>query len=423
MRRRVDDRPTGRVDRRDVGTADGRGEVLRSPVAVLYDVRLAVLAVDSLYLAASEGSPWMYAVVAAALPLSLVPLRRLRRGGGITMPLWLVALDVVTAMAVLVGTGLESLALVYVGTTIAVAGLRNGPAGALLGVSCVAVLYGWVLQTGPGPSLDTATGLRLLLQTAVLAAVAYGAAGVRGSLLGHEAAALELAGARAERAGSEERLRLARDLHDSLSKTLHGTRLLLVAAREELGSPTGACRVDAGIEALSLAQDQTRAVLTGLRTAPLRDLRGHLDDIAVRLREKGLDVSLHHDGTWPAVPAEVADEYAHALSEVADNVLRHAHAQRVELRSRCEGDRLDVQVRDDGVGPPAASAEELFRGGHYGLIGVRERMARVGGAVEVGRGPHGGTEVRFGGPLRPVETGLAVGVVPLRTGASPGGLG
>ena len=88
------------------------------------------------------------------------------------------------------------------------------------------------------------------------------------------------------------------------------------------------------------------------------------------------------------------------------NVLRHAHAERIEVELRHDGAGLELVVRDDGVGFDVASAQaQALRGHSLGLLGMRERALLVGGEVAIESSARGGTVVRARFPL---EIGLAL---------------
>lgn len=83
------------------------------------------------------------------------------------------------------------------------------------------------------------------------------------------------------------------------------------------------------------------------------------------------------------------------------NALLHAHASRIELGITFEPRMLRLCVRDDGIGVAPAAAETAERSGHWGLSGMRDRAARVGGTLELCAAPSGGTEVLVSIPVDP----------------------
>lgn len=393
-----------------------RASILQHPVSVLYDVRLAVLAANSVHFAATGAAGWQYLLLAVAIPASLIPLLRVRRGGAVALGLGRVGLDVTLALAFLVGSGIGSLALVYVGATIALAGLRRGADGTVLALFFVTVLFGAAAWWMPEPTSRADAGERVVLLShlVIQAAVAYGSVRLRSALIAHQRVSRELAHAQVRQAERDERLRLARDMHDSLTKTIHGARLLLMSVSSNVSAPSTPPRLEAATQALQLAQEQSRALLAGLRTDQCDDLAAVVDACVRRLGGAGIETTTQREGALPLLAPSTADEYAKALTELVDNVVRHSGARTARISLGAKDDELLLTVSDDGVGPPALTPLELRHDGHFGLVGVRERMARVGGHLAVESAPGGGTIVRLQGPLRPViASSAADGVVPL----------
>jgi signal transduction histidine kinase len=100
----------------------------------------------------------------------------------------------------------------------------------------------------------------------------------------------------------------------------------------------------------------------------------------------------------PEIPASIKEHAFRAISEGLTNIARHARAQSVNLRIGVEDQMLAVRLKDDGVGfdPDQGGG----RGGHYGLIGLRERALLVGGSLEVESQPGEGTALMLRIPLK-----------------------
>jgi signal transduction histidine kinase len=230
----------------------------------------------------------------------------------------------------------------------------------------------------------------------------------------------------ARRRASEERLRIARELHDVLAHNISlinvraGVALHLVdgnpdAIDPEQVRPALAAIKDASKEALG----ELRSVLDVLRqgeTAPLAPTAGlaDLDGLAERARGTGLDVRVERvNGDGRAVPSEDitgglpagVDLAAFRIAQEAlTNVVRHAAATRATVRLRRTPDLLEVQVDDDGTGAadaPLGPADAGFdRGeGGRGIAGMRERAHALGGTAEAGPRPGRGFRVRARFPL------------------------
>ncbi len=222
----------------------------------------------------------------------------------------------------------------------------------------------------------------------------------------------------ATEAVSEERARLARDMHDSVAKTLHGVALAADALAATAGTehPDPALvRRQADLVARSArrAAAEARDLLTDLRrehdpfqrTDLLTELTAATRDFATRT---GLPATCHATGAAavPPLPPAVARQILSIAAEAMENAHRHAAATRVDVRAGVHGGLLHISVSDDGRGlPPDTTLERLRAAGHFGLVGMVERAAAAGARIRIGRGPHSkGTEVRLELPLAPVTT-------------------
>jgi signal transduction histidine kinase len=200
---------------------------------------------------------------------------------------------------------------------------------------------------------------------------------------------------RARRAASEEKLRMAQDLHDGVG---HGLAVIAMQAGVALHvldrDPAGARRsLEAIRDTSSEALDSLRAELSQLtgeaaRRAPRRTL-ADLDALVARVSAAGLRVTRSGmtTGAGSALSTDLeATAYA-VVQEALTNVLRHADATAVDLRIDRDGDTLVVSVTDDGSGGPVQDEG-------MGISGMRTRIESAGGTLSVGPRPQGGFEVR-----------------------------
>ncbi|ARZ70489.1 histidine kinase [Streptomyces sp. HU2014] len=236
----------------------------------------------------------------------------------------------------------------------------------------------------------------------------------------------------ARRRVAEERLRIARELHDVVAH-----HIALVNVQAGVASHIMDSRPDQAKEALAHVREASRSALAELRAtvgllrqygdpeaptepAPGLGVLGHLVDGFARV---GLDVTLTMASTLPGGPGSGTDPGEAAavvgrlpgavdltayrlLQEALTNVHKHAGpGARAEVALLRSADRLLLTVLDDGAGPPPGAGEE--RGGH-GLIGMRERATALGGSCEAGPRADGtqGFRVRVTLPLpgRPEPT-------------------
>ena len=200
---------------------------------------------------------------------------------------------------------------------------------------------------------------------------------------------------RARRAVAEERARIARELHDVVSHAISVTVLQARGARRTLGVDEEQVRraLDAIEHTNTQALGDMRRLLAVLRdtesdrdTTPQPSL-ARLDDLLTRARESGLTVELVTEGADRDVPPGVDLSAYRIIQEALTNVLKHAGPASVRVRLDYRPDALGVSVADDGTATAAVN------GAGHGLIGIRERVAVVGGEVTAGPRPGGGFEV------------------------------
>lgn len=216
---------------------------------------------------------------------------------------------------------------------------------------------------------------------------------------------LAVAGRRAtERATArmEERERIARSLHDTLLQAVQGMVLRFQAEvwRMPPESPTAAA-LDAALNDADRLIASTRDEVMALRRVPqgaelLDELRAAVSTLA-----PGSDHLLHFslEGEPRLLRGEAAGEIFCALREAAVNSVRHARASRIVVELRFLPRMLEASVCDDGVGIDRKVAH-AGRAGHFGIVGMRERVRHLGGRIAVGAAQGGGTVVRIRIPAR-----------------------
>jgi signal transduction histidine kinase len=202
----------------------------------------------------------------------------------------------------------------------------------------------------------------------------------------------------ARRRAGEERLLIARELHDVLAHNISlisvqaGVALHLMDERPE--------QARTALEAIRHASGETlremRAVLDVLRAderAPRAPTAGlaRLREMVERTAAGGLRVDLEIEGEPRELPAGVDLAAFRIVQEALTNVTRHARAARVTVRLTYGEDEVTVQVDDDGAGGVAASPSD---GGGNGIPGMRERAAALGGELQAGPREGGGFRVR-----------------------------
>lgn len=200
------------------------------------------------------------------------------------------------------------------------------------------------------------------------------------------------------RSREAERARLARDLHDGPIQDLVGLNIQLGLLLATPAAPT---------EALPALRQEVRELLSELRQVcaelrpPMLDTLG----LSAALRvladhwsaQTGIPIQLDlaPDATLRALPGEVAVNLYRVAQEALTNVAKHATARRVSLQLVWDDARLTLALADDGCGfALPAAPDHLTARGHFGLVGMRERVELIGGAFAVESAPGKGTVVR-----------------------------
>ncbi|WP_445529815.1 sensor histidine kinase [Streptomyces cyslabdanicus] len=184
----------------------------------------------------------------------------------------------------------------------------------------------------------------------------------------------------ARRRADEERLHIARELHDSLTHQISIIKVqaevaVHVARRRGEQVPAALLAIqEAGRE----ASRELRATLEALRdddTAPPRGL-DHVPDLVERARAIGLDATLTIEGKPHDVPAAVDRTVYRIVQESLTNIARHAAADTASVRIDCRADALTIRVDDDGRATPDTTPMP-----GVGLLGMRERVTALGGRL------------------------------------------
>ena len=202
----------------------------------------------------------------------------------------------------------------------------------------------------------------------------------------------------AQRRLGEERLRIAREVHDVVAHAMVAINVQAGVAAHRIDKDPEQAR--SALRAIKQASGEAladlRATLGVLRgddgEAPVRPVAGlgDLDELAAGLRAAGVEVELEV-GDVGAVPGSVQSAGYRIVQEALTNALRHAEAAHVRVRVGREGGAVRVEVADDGRG---AAADGAGGGSGSGVPGMRERAAALGGTLEAGPAPGGGWRVR-----------------------------
>ncbi|MGC3000655.1 sensor histidine kinase [Streptomyces sp. G35A] len=297
--------------------------------------------------------------------------------------------------------GFEVLAVSYL---VAVHGaVRAGHRAVALAVSMglLVVLHLTALISLDGPARDVVTQARNTLEIAwLIAAFAAGEAVRQAERRADEAEHTREETAR--RRADEERLRIARELHDSLTH-----QISVITVQSEVAVHVARRRGEQVPEALLAIQEagreasrELRATLEALRdddTTPPPGL-DHIPNLVERFRTTGLETTLTVEGQPHAAPAAVSRTAYRIVQESLTNVARHAAATTASVHIGYGPDALAIRVDDDGTGPlhPAPTPG-------LGLLGMRERVTALGGRLRAEPRSAGGFTVQAELPILPTN--------------------
>jgi signal transduction histidine kinase len=206
----------------------------------------------------------------------------------------------------------------------------------------------------------------------------------------------------------EERLRIARELHDVVAHTMATINVQAGSAAHVLATrPEVAAEALQAIKAASKdGLRELRAILNVLRQAddadPTQPAPGlaQLDSLVAGARRAGLETSLTVTGEPVPLPAGADLAAYRIIQESLTNTIRHAGPATAAVSVSYAADAVRIEVTDTGLGQPAEAAMTGPGSGGHGLAGMRERAAAVGGSVETGPSPGGGFRVTARLPLR-----------------------
>jgi signal transduction histidine kinase len=398
-------------------------------VRVLLVFRALVLLITILVLPATERRPIVAPAVILAAVITYVPLRHWSAIAASVArhPVYL-ALEVALATLILSAAGARSPFFYFTLGTAAIAGIVYGRRGAIPFSALLMAAYELVALEGL-PNMhrlhdaQSVVFAPLLYPAAVCAGIAARELIERGirseALLREHTEAL---------AAERERVRVARELHDSLAKTVEGLAMTAsILPRRCERDPSAAAAL-----ARALAQDARRAaaeargLMSDLRLGSgersfLEDLRRCADAVA---RRNGLSVGVSGPPTgtetsWDALSAQSRHEVLRIVSEALLNAERHAGATAAAVWLGAEDEELVLRVSDDGSGlPEPLDLERLKADGHFGLAGMHERARAIDGRLTVEAGGEAGTVVSLRLPVP--EAALAAELAPV---ASPPDLG
>jgi signal transduction histidine kinase len=206
-------------------------------------------------------------------------------------------------------------------------------------------------------------------------------------------------------ARASERMRIAREMHDTLLQSFQGLMFRFQAARNMLPRrPEEASQaLDGALVTAEQAISESRDAIHDLRSEPVAQ-----NDLAHLLTAMGQELASSQDanrnspnfsvtveGERQTLSPSLQDEVYRIAREVLRNAFRHARARHIEAEIRYDDRRLRLRIRDDGKGIDPKVLEGGGRAGHWGLPGVRERAKQIGARLDFWSEAGAGTEVQL----------------------------
>ncbi|MCB8920316.1 MAG: GAF domain-containing protein [Ardenticatenaceae bacterium] len=192
----------------------------------------------------------------------------------------------------------------------------------------------------------------------------------------------------------EERQRLARELHDSVTQAIYSVTLYADAARMALAAGKHEIVADHLRELRNMAREamlDMRLLIFELHP-PVLEKEGLAVAVQTRLEtveaRSGLHSTFHVEGQETRLPLTIEEDLYRIVQEALTNAVKHARAQQVTVRLRFNEHHFGLEIRDDGVG---FDPTRIQQGGGLGLRGIEERVQHIGGQLIVNSAPDKGT--------------------------------
>lgn len=398
--------------------AAGPGSSQRAEVLcrLIFNYRLVALSVAVLwvgYKIDAVAGPLVALTIAALASFLPIKLWQVFGPALLAHP-FLLAIDLALGMAILTVMGPESPFFYFTLGTALLSGVLYEYRGALVFSVALVAVY-WAMLWFRAQIFDElGTFLVVIGLPALYPLSALGGGAVRRLLDRQAATEAELLDAVQSKAIESERARLAREMHDSLAKTIHGLALSAAALPAWLKKDPERAGAEARSisEAAEAAATQARELITDLRSSSLDVSLGAALSALARDWSQRTGVAVEVAAVdAEGVPAETRWEIFCIAKEALANAERHGRPELVRVTLENELDELRLEVSDDGRGFDAPADLGALQGdGHFGLVGMAERAERVGGRLHIDARGGEGTTIRVvvaatadSGPPAPTE--------------------
>jgi ligand-binding sensor domain-containing protein/signal transduction histidine kinase len=201
----------------------------------------------------------------------------------------------------------------------------------------------------------------------------------------------------------QERNRIAREIHDNLAQEILGisVQLEIVARMMSSSTETARSHLDRARALVRSSVAEARRYVWDLRSQSLedRDLPTALSEMTRRLTaESSVQTQFQVSGTFRPLSPQIENNLLRIGQEAVNNAVRHAEAGTVSVSLSFDTGRVQLSVRDDGTGFDPRKYDN-GAGGHFGLVGMRERAVEMGGSAVINSSPGEGTEVVVSIPI------------------------
>lgn len=283
--------------------------------------------------------------------------------------------------------------LIALYTIAALRGWRWGAVGGLLTVATTAAMAGSVFEAG-WPADPFLNAVSLEIASIALGAAVHYHRGYVADAAQREDRAAEARAEQVRRRAAEQRLEIAREVHDVVGHTLAtvsvqaGVAIHVMRVRPEQAAAALTTIKQISDEGLA----EVRVLLGMMRGGRVTDWLARFDGLLEVTRAAGIAVDVQVNGSPPAsLPAQTELAVFRVVQESLTNVRRHAHASRVRVGMRYQSDSLVLTIHDNGTGDGTGDS---IPGGGHGIAGMTARATALGGTLLAGPHPAGGYQVR-----------------------------
>jgi PAS domain S-box-containing protein len=198
----------------------------------------------------------------------------------------------------------------------------------------------------------------------------------------------------------EERTEIARDIHDDLGQQLTAVKIALYRLSKQVAADAAAEEgIRSVIEMIGNGIESIRRISTQLRPVILHDL-GLVEAMKWQIEEFekrfGIPVKAWFNGATQEIEPKIAINVFRMFQEALTNIARHSGATQAEVRLEADGERIMLEVADNGKG---LTVEEIKTKRTFGLLGMKERALMIGGEFRIEGQPGKGTRIRIKVPI------------------------